>query len=483
MNYTDLIGETTAYDKKLMLERKEPLSWLKSVSAFANTNGGVLIFGVDDEDVLVGLADSKKDSEDLSEAIKCGMDPVPEFELELHELGGKRFMVVRIVAGNETPYYVHLKGHRDAFVRIGNESVKANASQLKRLVLKSEHRSFDSLEAGCRLADYSFETLRATYRDKTHRTFEDSDFESFGLTTDGGTLTNAGALFADNAPIRHSRVFCTRWNGLDKTSGVMEALDDKEFSGGLISLLNSTKAFIATNTKVMWRKTPDTRLEYPEYPERATTECVVNALIHRDYLELGSEVHVEIYDDRMEIYSPGGMPNGKRAQDYDLFTTPSKRRNPVIADMFQRLDLMERRGSGFRKIRDAYLYSPNFRTECMPRFSSDATDFYVVLPNLNYGVALEDFQPAATTKTITRTTTKTIIKEEVAITKDEWAVLQIIRGNPTVTAEEIGRKLGLSRAGAIYHINKLKSITMIRRVGTPRNGHWEVMGESRGEGE
>ena len=475
MNISNYIGETTAYDKKLMLERKDPISWLKSVSAFANTNGGALIFGVDDEGELVGLADSKKDSEDLSEAIKCDMDPVPEFGLELHEQDGKGFMVVRIVAGNETPYYVHLKGHRDAFVRIGNESVKANATQLKRLVLKSEHRSFDSLETGYRLSDYSFEVLRATYHDKTHKAFEDSDFESFGLATDRGMLTNAGALFADNSPIRHSRVFCTRWNGLDKTSGVMEALDDKEFSGGLITLLNSTKAFIVTNTKVMWRKTPDSRLEYPEYPERATTECVVNALMHRDYLELGSEVHVEIYDDRMEIYSPGGLPNGKRAQDYDVFTTPSKRRNPVIADMFQRMDLMERRGSGFRKIRDAYQYSPNFRVDRMPRFSSDATDFYVVLPNLNYGVNIEDFQLATTTKTITKTTTKTITKDDAVITKDDWAVLQIIRENPVVTAEEIGGKLGLTRAGAIYHINKLKAITKIRRVGTPRNGHWEVM--------
>jgi len=173
--------------------------------------------------------------------------------------------------------------------------------------------------------------------------------------------------------------------------------------------------------------------------------------------------------------SPGGMPNGKRAQDYDVFTTPSKRRNPIIADMFQRMDLMERRGSGFRKIRDAYQYSPNFRADRMPRFSSDATDFYVVLPNLNYGVNLEDFQLATNTKTITKTSTKTITKEDAVITKDGWAVLQIIRENPSVSAEEIGSRLGLTRAGAIYHINKLKTITKLRRVGSPRNGHWEVL--------
>ena len=116
-----------------------------------------------------------------------------------------------------------------------------------------------------------------------------------------------------------------------------------------------------------------------------------------------------------------------------------------------------------------------FGVDRMPRFSSDATDFYVVLPNLNYGVNIEDFQSATATKTITKTTTKTITKGDATITKDDWAILQIIRENPTVTAEEIGDKLGLTRAGAIYHINKLRKITKIRRVGTPRNGHWEVL--------
>ena len=87
----------------------------------------------------------------------------------------------------------------------------------------------------------------------------------------------------------------------------------------------------------MWRKTNDGRMNYPEYPERAYEEGLVNALIHRDYLEIGSEVHIDIYDDRMEIVSPGGMPSGKRVQELDLRQVSSMRRNPVIADLFQRL--------------------------------------------------------------------------------------------------------------------------------------------------
>ena len=103
-------------------------------------------------------------------------------------------------------------------------------------------------------------------------------------------LTNAGVLLADESPMRHSRLFCTRWNGLDKASGVMEALDDKEFGGSLLILLQGGEEFVKNNTKKRWKKTPDGRLEMPDIPERAAFECIVNGLIHRDYLELGSEV-------------------------------------------------------------------------------------------------------------------------------------------------------------------------------------------------
>ena len=85
----------------------------------------------------------------------------------------------------------------------------------------------------------------------------------------------------------------------------------------------------------------------PDIPERAALECIVNGLIHRDYLELGSEVHIDIFDDRMEIYSPGGMFDGSFVQNLDTDHVPSRRRNPIIADVFSRMNYMERRGSGF----------------------------------------------------------------------------------------------------------------------------------------
>ncbi len=224
MQLKDYIGEATAYDKKLMLERKDPTSWLKSVSAFANTQGGRLLFGVANDGVLVGLADAQGDSEFISETIKMQMDPVPEIDLSIHEEDGKRFVVVEIKAGSETPYYTFVKGHRDAFIRIGNESVKANAIQLKRLVLKSTGQTWDVLDSPFLRTNYAFDALRAAYFKKTEMPFEESDFKSFGLVGSDGFLTNAGALFADDSPIRHSRLFCTRWRGLTKADVMGESL-------------------------------------------------------------------------------------------------------------------------------------------------------------------------------------------------------------------------------------------------------------------
>ena len=114
----------------------------------------------------------------------------------------------------------------------------------------------------------------------------------------------------------------------------MEALDDKEYSGSLVALLQNGIEFVKNNTKKRWKKTGNGRIEMPEYPEQAVHEVIVNALIHRDYMEIGSEIHIDIFDDRLEVYSPGGMFDGSIVQNLDTDNVASKRRNPIIADLF-----------------------------------------------------------------------------------------------------------------------------------------------------
>ena len=482
MNLNDYIGEATAYDKKLMLERKDPTSWLKSVSAFANTQGGRLLFGVANDGVLVGLADAQGDAEFISEAIKAQMDPVPEIDLSIHEEGGQQFVVVEIKAGSETPYYTFVKGHRDAFIRIGNESVRANAIQLKRLVLKSTGQTWDVLDSPFLRTNYAFDALRAAYFKKTEMPFEESDFKSFGLVGSDGFLTNAGALFADDSPIRHSRLFCTRWRGLTKADGVMEAVDDHEYSGSLLSLLSAAKLFVETNSKMMWRKKPGGRDEFPEYPRRAYEEGIVNALIHRDYLEVGSEVHIDIFDDRMEIFSPGGMPSGDIVQDLGLHRVSSLRRNPVIADLFQRLDLMERRGSGFGKILRAYdLESHKRGRDFKVLFSSIHMGFTLVLPNLNYGqtieglVGEEPMDGSGKADVMGESLVRAVGDVDWDVDKNVVRILDVVKGDPHVTQQEIATRLNLSLRGVEDMIKRAREKGLIRRVGGKRFGHWEVV--------
>ena len=146
MNIKQLIGEATEYDKKQSLETKKPKSWCKSVSAFANTLGGALIFGIADNDEVVGLENPNGDAEKISEIIKTRMDPIPEFRLRFEQVEDRKVLIILdIFKGEETPYYYSGDGVLEAYVRVGNESVKATSTELKRLVLRGRNTSYDCL--------------------------------------------------------------------------------------------------------------------------------------------------------------------------------------------------------------------------------------------------------------------------------------------------------------------------------------------------
>ena len=164
MDIKDIIGETTEYDKKLALEEKKPKSWCKSVSAFANTFGGALFFGISNDNQVVGLEDPEGDAEKISEVIKTRLDPIPEFNLRFHKNeDGKVLVILDVYKGDETPYYYSGDGVLEAYVRVGNESVKATATELKRLVLRGKNTSYDSQNSTYKVDDYAFSKLKERY--------------------------------------------------------------------------------------------------------------------------------------------------------------------------------------------------------------------------------------------------------------------------------------------------------------------------------
>lgn len=271
---------------------------------------------------------------------------------------------------------------------------------------------------------------------------------SFGLVNEQGYLTNAGALIVDESPIRCSRLFCTRWNGLNKSGGIIDAFDDAEYSGSVISLIDNGEAFIKRNAKKMWRKTSNSREEMPEYVERSYHEALVNAIAHRDYLVNGSEVHIDIFDDRMEIYSPGGMPDGSLIQERDPLRVPSTRRNPVLADIFNRLGYMERKGSGFGKIIGGYEFQINYNESKKPSFLSDRYQFTVIMPNLNYDVP-----------------------QDVPQDQMDAQIIKLISNDNKITTEKIAMTIGVSTKTVKRHIKKMGNI---QYVGSGFSGHWKI---------
>ena len=488
INIHTFIGEATAYDKKEKLERNKSKSWLKSVSAFANGEGGVLIWGISDNDEVVGLVDAKGDAEFISEVIKTKLDPVPVISLEFKVVNEKQLVVLHVNAGQETPYYYIGDKQRIAYVRIGNESVVADRIQLKGLVMKGSGRTYDCLPSSFRFEDMAFTKLKSVHYKRLQRSFEDSEFTSWGIVDENGNLTNAGALLADESPMRQSRIFCTRWNGLSMTSGLGEAIDDVELEGCVIGQLQDAVSFVRNNSHKKWWKENDHREELPDYPDRAVTETIANAIIHRDYMQMGSEVHIDMYDDRLEVYSPGGMMDGRLIQQLNPMTVPSKRRNPLLADFFSRLGLMERRGSGMKKIIDAYKQYEHLVDFHIPEFSSNASEFHVTLWNLNFddriiGEITSDSIPLIEEirKNDGEVFIKEFIKEPAGFTKEftkaSRHIYKLVSMNPQISIAKMAESMGLSTRQVQKYLNRLQDLHKVARIGGRKTGEWKIIDE------
>ena len=380
-------------DESQNVEYKE--SWhdkyLAWICGYANAQGGTLYFGIEDGTKKpVGVKNVNSLMENIPNKIRDTMGIVADVALLRKE--GKDVIRVKVKKSMFPVCY-----HGEYHYRTGAVKMVLTGPSLTQFLLEKSGIDWDASPtfSGFKKDEHAFTALAARYRKERKSRLTDADFESFGLALPDGRLTNVGALFADDCPLRHSRVFCTRWNGLSMASGVMDAKDNQEFAGGLLSMLQYAEDFVRINSRHSWHKLARTRVEFMEYPERSVHEALVNAFIHRDYLVTGSEVHVDVFDDRIEITSPGGMPGDRKLEDFDIDCIPSIRRNPLLADMCERLRIMERRGSGFKKIFEDYaedFINPGRRN---PVLESRPAYFRIILPNMIYGFTDEQLIAAA----------------------------------------------------------------------------------------
>lgn len=453
-----LIVECSEYEFKEELEISKPRSWLKTVSAFSNSAGGSIFFGVMDDGSISGLSDVKLKISKISELIKSRIEPIPSFEIKTKSQNGKNIIEVKVHQGRSTPYYYHADGVTAAYIRNGDQSIEAPVHILNELILKGTGQTYDTIVTGMPIKDFSFSFLRSKYRNRTGFSLKDEDFVSFGLCKDD-FITRAGLLLADENNLLQCRIFCTRWNGTNKISE-KEVIDDQEISGSLIKQLDSAFDFYKRNTKSGWHKEKGETISDAEYDDEAIKEALVNAIVHRDYNVIGAEVCLNIYDDRIEVTSPGTMFSGVRLPEKIDFTMESVRRNPVIADLFGRMNLMNRRGSGLSNITEKT--NALFNDGKNHVFYSERGCFFVV--------KIENSQYESIEKN-----TKESTDGSESLSKKEYEIMDELSKDSYQTYEILSTKIGISKRTVANAISSLIEKGFIKRVGPDKGGYWQII--------
>ena len=217
--------------------------------------------------------------------------------------------------------------------------------------------------------------------------------------------------------------------------------------------------FVKSNTKRGWEKLPDGRKNKPEYAERAVLEAIVNHFIHRDYTVMGSEVHLDIYDDRLTVTSPGGMYNGMLIQDLDIKDVSSERRNPILADVMAQLDYMEKRGSGLTSICNETKALEGYKDELKPMFKSTPTQFQTILyaaaDTPNVGDHDGDMS-------------------ETKLTERQQKILNLIKESPTITGKQMSETLSVSKRTIERDLSAMQKIGVLKREGKDNDGKWVI---------
>lgn len=425
---------------------------------------GYIIFGVEDgTKKIVGAKDIKKSYEEVSNRIKTRIDPSIIPTVDIVDVEGKKLIVVKIIPGQHTPYYYVNKGTRTAYIRKGDQDCEANSTELNELILRGRNQGWDELVTDNLYKDFTFEKLKKYFEDIKDYKIEKEDLESFGLLN-GEKLTNAALLYSDQNPVVGSFISCTRWDGLDKLS----AKDDIEFYGSILDQIDNAMEFIKKHMSNGWVKEGGklARRTIPEYDLDAMREAIINAEAHRSYLMRGTNVELAFYDDRIEIVSCGTIGNGKTLEEL-LKRPTSQRRNQLVCDIFSRLDFMERRGSGIKKILLAYEDD-----EKKPKIEIIGDIFIVTFYSRLYRNVERNDDNVDTN--VERNVEGKIKEKYPELSNISINILNLLEKNKYLKQNEIAEKLSKAPNTIYRNIKVLKDMGIIERVGSTKKGYWRI---------
>ena len=407
----------------------------KEVIAFANTKGGTLYIGVSNDGNVLGVKNADQVILQLNNMIRDSIKPdVTMFVgYETQHVSDKDIIAVTIQKGTDRPYYLGSKGLKPSgvYVRNGTSSDPATDTAIRRMIKETDGDSFESMRS--LEQNLSFEAAEKQF-EKQNIPFDAAKMQTLGMISADGIYSNVALLLSDQCP---STIKAATFSGEDK--GTFQ--DRREFDGSLFQQMEELYSYLDMRNQTKATFDGLYRIDTRDYPENALREALLNSLVHRDYSFRASTL-VSVYADRIEFVSVGGLPSGIELDDIMLGLSVC--RNPKLAAIFYRLQLIEAYGTGMPKIMNAYA-----DTELKPKIEVSSNAFKITLPNRNTGA----------NKAVTLTSTPK---------SNEKLILDFIDSHGHIVRSDVDRLLEVSQATANRILKRMVVEGLIYQDGNGR---------------
>lgn len=401
----------------------------KEIVSFANTNGGTIYIGVQDNGTIVGVDHADFVIQQIANSIRDSIRPdISMFtSIELLKDENKSYIKVTVDSGTKKPYYLSDKGLKPTgvYVRSGTTSAPASEDTIRMMIKMTDGDSFETNRS--LIQELTFNSL-SKEMERRKLEFTGVQMKNLGILSPDGIFTNMGLLVSDQC--RHSIKFAV-FQGTDK----LVFKDRKEFTGSLFEQLAEVYKTIDFYNGTMASFHDLLRTDERDYPEDAVREALLNAIVHRDYSFSGS-TFINLYSDRLEFISLGGLVPGLSLEAAMLGASQS--RNEKLANLFYRMKLIEAYGTGISKIISCY----KGKSE-QPVFESVEGAFQVILPNVHArNLSMEDAK--------------------------YLPILQLFEYKKEITRSDVETVLGSGTTHAINIVKEMLDKSLIEKVGNGR---------------
>lgn len=402
----------------------------KEVIGFANTNGGTVYIGIDDNGIIVGVDDEDKIILQLNNMIRDSIKPdITMFvKYEAIILEDKKVIAIKVQRGTDRPYYLGNKGLKPAgvYVRNGTSTDPASEANIRKMIKETDGDSFENMRS--LEQNLSFNATNEQFK-KRNIVFNEAKMKSLGLFLKDGEYSNVAFLLSDQCT---ATIKTATFNGTDK----LNFQDRKEYSGSLFEQMENVYQYLEMRNKKRASFNGLYRIDTLDYPLDALREALLNCLVHRDY-SFSASTLISVYDDRIEFVSIGGLPDGINLDD--ILLGISACRNPKLAAIFYRLELIEAYGTGIPKIMSSYK-----DTGFEPKIEVTNNAFKITLPNLNYSI------------------------DEQTETEDN-RIVAFIDKNGFITRKDVEELLGISQTSANRILKDMVDKSVLYRIGNGKS--------------